>query len=231
MKLSHYLTFASVLLPIWTISYWVLPYFTIYQVLKQYPGPFICKFSNSGLHLAPVMGVPGVFNIRDCREHTKKRKIISHAFSPAAVNGVEAHITANLERWVGQLDKIAARSGSHGFARMNRMLWCTFITFDIIGDLAFDAPFGMVINGRDECESACPDHQCPIFLPLDRNKDPFAFVYSKFNIVPGRTTRTKLPAQDHRDISCQDSRIEELRPTNLGAADKARIRGLSISEA
>lgn len=36
------------------------------------------------------------------------------------------------------------------------MPWCTFFTFDIIGDLTFDAPFGMVINGREECESALP---------------------------------------------------------------------------
>lgn len=33
------------------------------------------------------------------------------------------------------------------------MPWCTFLAFDIIGDLAFGAPFGMVDKGRDECEA------------------------------------------------------------------------------
>ncbi|VUC32379.1 unnamed protein product [Clonostachys rosea] len=103
-----------------------------------------------------VSGVPGVFNVRDRREHTRKRKIISHAFSPASVHAFEPHMTANLLRWVGQLDKIAAQAGSDGFARMNMMPWCTFLAFDIIGDLAFGAPFGMVLRGRDECECALP---------------------------------------------------------------------------
>ncbi|KAK7728221.1 hypothetical protein SLS53_009424 [Cytospora paraplurivora] len=36
------------------------------------------------------------------------------------------------------------------------MPWCTYLAFDIIGDLAFGAPFGMVERGRDECESILP---------------------------------------------------------------------------
>ncbi|KAG9815000.1 putative benzoate 4-monooxygenase cytochrome P450, partial [Aureobasidium melanogenum] len=62
----------------------------------------------------------------------------------------------NLERWVNQLDKISATGGDNGFARLNMMPWCTYIAFDIIGDLAFGAPFGMVDKGRDECESQEP---------------------------------------------------------------------------
>jgi benzoate 4-monooxygenase len=65
-------------------------------------------------------------------------------------------MTANLRRWVGRLDGMAAQPGKDGFAPMNMMPWCTFLAFDIIGDLAFGTPFGMVERGRDECESTVP---------------------------------------------------------------------------
>lgn len=68
----------------------------------------------------------------------------------------EEHMSANLNRWVGQLDSIASHPEADGYATINMMPWCTFIAFDIIGDLAFGAPFGMVSRGRDECESTLP---------------------------------------------------------------------------
>lgn len=103
-----------------------------------------------------VSGVPGVFNVRHRGEHTRKRKIVAHAFSPGAVQDFEPHMAANLKRWVGQLDRMAAFPTEDGFSRVNMMPWCTFLAFDIIGDLAFGAPFGMVDRGRDECESTLP---------------------------------------------------------------------------
>lgn len=103
-----------------------------------------------------MSGVPGVFNVRHRGQHTRKRKIVAHAFSPGAVKDFEPHMTQNLERWVAQLDRMAAHPAADGFARINMMPWCTFLAFDIIGDLAFGAPFGMVERGRDECECTIP---------------------------------------------------------------------------
>ncbi|KAI1817339.1 cytochrome p450 benzoate 4-monooxygenase [Poronia punctata] len=114
-------------------------------------------FLKDEFYEAFVSGVPGVFNVRHRGEHTRKRKIVAHAFSPGAVHDFEPHMSANLQRWVGQLDRIAAANpDKDGYARFNIMPWCTFLAFDIIGDLAFGAPFGMVQRGRDECESTRP---------------------------------------------------------------------------
>ncbi|PYH45513.1 cytochrome P450 [Aspergillus saccharolyticus JOP 1030-1] len=113
-------------------------------------------FLKDTFYEAFVSGVPGVFNVRHRGEHTRKRKIIAHAFSPGAVQDFETHMSANLERWVRQLDNIATHPDPEGYARMNMMPWCTFLAFDIIGDLAFGAPFGMVSRGRDECEASLP---------------------------------------------------------------------------
>ncbi|THW04256.1 cytochrome p450 benzoate 4-monooxygenase [Aureobasidium pullulans] len=207
MNSSHYVLLCTVFVPLWTILYYVLPYFTTYRSLRNIPGPFLARFSNTWVayharqgqkfaavdrahrkygplvrigynhvsiadergiqtvyahgngflkdhfYEAFVSGVPGVFNTRDRVEHTRKRKIVAHAFSPGAVAAFETHMAENLHRWVTQLDRIAATPAPDGYARVNMMPWCTYIAFDIIGDLAFGAPFGMVDKGRDECEA------------------------------------------------------------------------------
>ncbi|KAI5262789.1 cytochrome p450 benzoate 4-monooxygenase [Aureobasidium subglaciale] len=110
-------------------------------------------FLKDHFYEAFVSGVPGVFNTRDRVQHTRKRKIVAHAFSPGAVNAFETHMAENLRRWIGQLDRIAVAPERDGYAKMNMMPWCSYIAFDIIGDLAFGAPFGMVEKGRDEVET------------------------------------------------------------------------------
>ncbi|KAJ5923362.1 Cytochrome P450 [Penicillium verhagenii] len=109
-----------------------------------------------------IARTPGMFNVRDRAEHTRKRKIISHAFSPKSVAAFEPHMAANLQRWVNQLDRIAATSSpqpqiggsdsSKSFGHFNAMPWFSYLAFDIIGDLAFGSPFGMVNKGKDETE-------------------------------------------------------------------------------
>ncbi|EME43063.1 hypothetical protein DOTSEDRAFT_72449 [Dothistroma septosporum NZE10] len=75
-------------------------------------------------------------------------------------------MAGNLRRWVRQLDRIASfPTGKGGFAKMNMMPWCTYLAFDIIGDLAFGAPFGMVDKGRDECEAQLEPHGPIVLAP------------------------------------------------------------------
>ncbi|KAJ5913994.1 Cytochrome P450 [Penicillium tannophilum] len=107
-----------------------------------------------------IARTPGMFNVRDRAEHTRKRKIISHAFSPKSVAAFEPHMAANLQRWVTQLDRISSAGpksnsldGTPGtFVNFNAMPWFSYLAFDIIGDLAFGSPFGMVNKGKDETE-------------------------------------------------------------------------------
>ncbi|KAI0452108.1 cytochrome p450 benzoate 4-monooxygenase [Xylaria acuta] len=101
-------------------------------------------------------GVPDVFSSRDRGDHARKRRLIANAFSPGAVHDFEPYMSSNLQRWVAQLDRIAANPGRDGYARVDMKPWCTFLAFDIIGDLAFGTPFGMVQRGRDECELILP---------------------------------------------------------------------------
>lgn len=105
-------------------------------------------FLKDDFYEAFVSGVPGVFSTRDRAQHARKRRIVAHAFAEREVVRFERFVEQNLGRWVKQLDRIAAC----GKGVVNMMPWCTFVAFDIIGDLAFGLPFGMVEKGRDECE-------------------------------------------------------------------------------
>ncbi|KAM0753089.1 cytochrome P450 [Meredithblackwellia eburnea MCA 4105] len=93
----------------------------------------------------------GLFNTRDRAEHTRKRKIVSHTFSPKSVREFEPYIAGTvrvlLQKW-DALSKKAKEDPSggkmKGYAVVDTLDWFNALAFDVIGDLAFGAPFGML---------------------------------------------------------------------------------------
>ncbi|KAJ2977059.1 hypothetical protein NUW58_g7924 [Xylaria curta] len=136
-------------------------------------------FYNSMLSL----GLPSIFSTQDRAEHARKRKLVSHAFSPGAIHDFEPYMSTNLELWVSQLDRVAAKPGQDGFARVNIMPWCTYLAFDIIGDLAFGAPFGMIKRGSDECESIRPGKRT-VYVPGARTLNQRGRVSAVLGFLP-----------------------------------------------
>ncbi|KAF5383993.1 hypothetical protein D9757_006970 [Collybiopsis confluens] len=108
----------------------------------------------------------GLFNTRDRNEHTRKRKLVSHIFSQKSVLEFEPHIriyvSQLLEQWSSLFD-LALKGGKgeegqgqgggwygrDGRLWMDMLPWCNYLAFDIIGDLAFGAPFGMIKAAKD----------------------------------------------------------------------------------
>ncbi|KAK0211886.1 cytochrome P450 monooxygenase [Armillaria fumosa] len=112
--------------------------------------------------LKPSFSPDNVFTTRDRQAHTRKRKFISHIFSPKSVLEFEPHVRhlvgQLLRRWDrlydGALEGLSGRDGEGWIGREGRLWldclpWVNYLTFDIIGDLAFGAPFGMVKAGKD----------------------------------------------------------------------------------
>lgn len=61
---------------------------------------------------------------------------------------------ANLNTFISQWDRLCASaptSSPHG-AKLDCLHWFNYLAFDIIGDLAFGAPFGMLAKGADIAE-------------------------------------------------------------------------------
>lgn len=119
----------------------------------------------------------GLFNTRDRSEHTRKRKIISHVFSPKSILEFEPHLHHHIATLVRIWDRMyedacRGRSGTEGegwhggqgYLWLNLLPWSNYLTFDITGDLSFGAPFGMLTTARDVTE-----------IPRDQRKAMMAY--------------------------------------------------------
>lgn len=62
----------------------------------------------------------------------------------------------NLEEFVRQWDRLSNLAHG-GYSRIDALPWLNFLAFDIIGDLAFGTPFGMLEKGEDIAEVVLPD--------------------------------------------------------------------------
>lgn len=110
----------------------------------------------------------GLFNTRNRAEHSRKRKLISHTFSTKSISQFEPYIHENLEVFVKQMDKLIASSQTTGKdgqreALLDCLPWFNYLAFDVIGDLAFGAPFGMLANGVDMAEVRATPESAPIY--------------------------------------------------------------------
>ncbi|TPX08658.1 uncharacterized protein E0L32_009847 [Thyridium curvatum] len=108
----------------------------------------------------------GLFNTRDRAEHSRKRKIVSHTFSAKSVAQFEPYIHQNLELFVKKWDSLAALAPTKdGAAHVDCLNWFNYLAFDVIGDLAFGSPFGMLENGADMAEVRASPTSPPIYAP------------------------------------------------------------------
>jgi benzoate 4-monooxygenase len=109
----------------------------------------------------------GLFNTRSRAEHSRKRKIVSNTFSAKSIGQFEPYIHHNLELFVKKWDEMAQTNASpqDGTVHVDCLNWFNFIAFDVIGDLAFGAPFGMLTTGADMAEVRSSPDSPPIYAP------------------------------------------------------------------
>lgn len=86
----------------------------------------------------------------DKMQHARKRRVLSHAFSDAAIKSLEKYILANVRtacRLLGEGGEGGTQQGGEkdGWKPMwNAANWCNWLVFDIMGDLVFGKAFGML---------------------------------------------------------------------------------------
>jgi cytochrome P450 len=98
----------------------------------------------SDFYLAfPAM--PGAFSTHtaiDRAAHARKRRVMSHAFSDAAIRGVEQYVLGHVDEFI---KKLAGGAGEKGWTEPKDVSkWSTYFAFDVMGDLAFGKSFGML---------------------------------------------------------------------------------------
>ncbi|KJZ77588.1 Benzoate 4-monooxygenase [Hirsutella minnesotensis 3608] len=95
-----------------------------------------------------------IFNTRDRAEHTRKRRAVAHLFSAKSINQFEQYVQANtkllVEKWSRKCAMMEQGDGKTSYACIDVMPWFGYLAFDIIGDLLFGAPFGMLSQEHDQ---------------------------------------------------------------------------------
>ncbi|ESK87653.1 cytochrome p450 [Moniliophthora roreri MCA 2997] len=116
----------------------------------------------------------GLFNTRDRAEHARKRKIVSHVFSQKSVVEFEPHVRLYVGQLLDQWERLCSKAvkgesgtegeggwiGKNGRLWLDCLPWCNYLAFDIIGDLAFGAPFGMLVACKDSAPVPVDQEAC-----------------------------------------------------------------------
>lgn len=84
---------------------------------------------------------PSVFSTRNKEIHARKRRIVSHALSKSALDDFEPFLQANITNFVAAVDRLSASKAS-----FDLLTWVNYLTFDVLSDLVFGAPIGMLTS-------------------------------------------------------------------------------------
>lgn len=107
----------------------------IYNTRPQLPKPDIgTLISENG-----VRPLPTIVNQKD---HTRQRRVLSHAFSDHALRDQESIIQKYSDLFIERL----FNQVKQGISTVDICLWYNFVTFDIIGDLSFGESFQCLEN-------------------------------------------------------------------------------------
>ncbi|KAF7315985.1 Cytochrome P450 [Mycena indigotica] len=100
-----------------------------------------------------VQGTESLFSTQNRALHSSKRRLLSQPFSYQSIRGFESFMRESLGRFVLRVDRICAGDQFGDAVRPNSvmdvLLWFNYLAFDIISDLAFGEPLGMVDKGSD----------------------------------------------------------------------------------
>lgn len=96
------------------------------------------------IHVGSVQSVEGVSTISmtDDMNHARQRRALSHGFSKQALWAQEDIVQGYVTKLMNHIHDFANSGES-----FNIVNWYNFMTFDVIGDLAFGESFGCLDNG------------------------------------------------------------------------------------
>ncbi|KAJ5913921.1 hypothetical protein N7504_002804 [Penicillium tannophilum] len=90
-----------------------------------------------------IGGAPSIIVSNDA-DHSRMRRLLSHAFSDSSLRGQEPII----KTYVDLLMQRLREKCENGSKALDMVAWYNFTTFDIIGDLAFGEPFDCLKNSN-----------------------------------------------------------------------------------
>ncbi|KAL8687684.1 MAG: hypothetical protein Q9218_006217 [Villophora microphyllina] len=113
----------------------------IYVTKPQLPKPSKGVFKNYN-------GVPNLATQTITEEHTRQRKILSHAFSERALRSQEDILKHYTDLLIVKLKELIGKEEKPSLT-LDISKWYNYTTFDTIGDLLFNDPFHSLENSAD----------------------------------------------------------------------------------
>lgn len=86
-----------------------------------------------------------MMNMQDYKTHNYHRKLVAAPFSTGNIRKMEPVIDKRVEHWLSTINERFVKEGSD----FDLAPWVTFLTHDVISDLAFGQPLGFVEKGAD----------------------------------------------------------------------------------
>jgi benzoate 4-monooxygenase len=80
-----------------------------------------------------------MFSTRDREDHSKKRRVVSHAFSSAALQEFIPLVHSAVEELTHRMDELCVKR-----EYFDALLWFNYLAFDVLSDLAFGERIGML---------------------------------------------------------------------------------------
>ncbi|KAK3693167.1 cytochrome P450 [Podospora appendiculata] len=85
----------------------------------------------------------------DRATHARMRRLLAHGFSAKAMLAQQPLIASYVDLFIARLCDIVRENEGKGPTEVNLVAWFNYVTFDVIGDLAFGAPFESLARGRE----------------------------------------------------------------------------------
>jgi len=89
---------------------------------------------------------PSTFNTLEKGTQSRKRRILSHAFSPQALEGADKIIVRNADRWCDILIQQDSSARQNWTESRDMTQYCDWFAFDTAVDLAFGKTFNLLGN-------------------------------------------------------------------------------------
>lgn len=86
-----------------------------------------------------------IFNMQEHKQHARFRKIAAGPYSFSNVKRMEPLIDGQISEWIDKLDSTFAATGK----AFDICPWTIYMAFDVVSEVGFGAPFGMIREGRD----------------------------------------------------------------------------------
>jgi len=91
-----------------------------------------------------LAGSISTFSTIDKTVHSKKRRILAPAFTETALLTMQTYVLDQISLFIDTLS--GAKSGLKDNWTGDMSLWCNYLTFDVMGELAFGKQFDMLTS-------------------------------------------------------------------------------------